>query len=214
MASVRTESNSLERKGIGKRETIPLITVVCAGKITEPTYFQDFSTFARTPLLQVIGVGEYGAPLRVVSRAIDEKATLARQARKSKDSFDARYEVWAVFDLDATGRDASEAITLAESNGINLAVSNPCFEVWALMHFSNCEQSVHRHEAMLELKRCMPTYCPEQNPVIDVSVLALRYASAVDAAAIAYETNSGPTSDTPFSSVYKLTERIREFGRK
>jgi hypothetical protein len=43
-------------------------------------------------------------------------------------------EVWCVFDVDEHPK-LAEARDQANANGIQLAVSNPCFELWLLLHF-------------------------------------------------------------------------------
>jgi hypothetical protein len=45
-------------------------------------------------------------------------------------------EVWCVVDVDDF--DVSKALTAATKKDVNLAISNPCFEYWLLLHFELC----------------------------------------------------------------------------
>jgi hypothetical protein len=55
-------------------------------------------------------------------------------AKKERDD-NLKYEaVWAVFDVDEHPN-IPDAIQMARDNSIRLAVSNPAFELWLLLHF-------------------------------------------------------------------------------
>lgn len=219
MARRFREAMSLGRSGRATREPHPLILVVCEGKVTEPRYFEDFSALAKNPLLRVQAIGGYGAPLQVVERAIHEKQSLARQARRTRDSFDAKYEVWAAFDLDDQAATVSDALALAEQNGVNVAFSNPCFEVWGLMHFSPYARHSYHADAQRALKEKLPGFCHETNPTLDALALQPLYPDAVKYAqqAAAERERDGVRFGrlgNPSTTVYRLTERILQFGRK
>jgi hypothetical protein len=49
-------------------------------------------------------------------------------------------EYWCVFDVEQplNHPDLLKAIDKARANGINLAVSNPCFELWLILHHQDC----------------------------------------------------------------------------
>ena len=55
-------------------------------------------------------------------------------------------EYWCVFDVDVHPY-LREATALAKSNGIKLAISNPCIELWFLLHFANQTAYIERREA-------------------------------------------------------------------
>ena len=41
----------------------------------------------------------------------------------------------------------AEAIAIAKGNGINLAISNPCLELWFILHFEDHASHLERHAA-------------------------------------------------------------------
>lgn len=48
-------------------------------------------------------------------------------------------ECWCVFDVEwpKNHPDLSQAVQLANDHGIHLAISNPCFELWLILHFED-----------------------------------------------------------------------------
>lgn len=210
-------AKSLTRRALGSKSPKPKILVVCEGKITEPRYFKDFTDWCGNALVTVTTVGGCGVPISVVERAIGEKAQLIREARKSKDSFDDHFEVWAVFDRDAHPKpQVPQAIALANKNKIHIAYSNPCFELWGLMHYSCEARPGHHCETQKKLKTILDGYCHEKNPVLSFEQLRSKYTYAVSnsAKALRNRQDEGQIHGDPSTTVHFLTERIREFGKK
>lgn len=116
------------------REQHRRFLVVTEGKVTERRYFDYVRRNLRSVSITVKPVGE--SPERVVNEAIrisTGERQAARQARDRANTFD---EVWVVIDVDEhTYLDA--AVAKAHAHGINVALSNPCFEVWLIAHLSN-----------------------------------------------------------------------------
>ena len=73
-------------------------------------------------------------PLSLVDWAIDLKLKNARDARKSNDSVGIYSNVWALTDVDEFGPKLNSARERATANGIDLVITNPCFESWLVMH--------------------------------------------------------------------------------
>lgn len=75
--------------------------------------------------------GTHGEPLRLVRAAIDQ----SERERRDGNPFS---QVWCVFDVEAPQPHGSldEAITLARRNKIQCGITNPCFELWLILHFN------------------------------------------------------------------------------
>ena len=205
------------RRGPARRTPRPEIIVVCEGKVTEPQYFSDLRAVFRNTLVKITAIGGCGVPVSVVERAIFERKLRIQLARKTGDSFDSQFEVWAVFDRDEhPKRQVPDALDLAKSNGVSVAYSNPCFELWGLMHFSCYARPGHHHEVQAALKRQLPGYCHEHNPVVKVSDLRDRYETAVKNArqSLVDRQSEGTPLGDPSTNVFELTEKIKEFGQK
>jgi len=91
--------------------------------------------------VRIVGVG--GAPVTVVEKAIELRDERAREAKRAErkgtfgpPAFD---EVWCVFDIEQDGYNPSlpKAISIALGNELQLALSNPAFEFWFLLHFEH-----------------------------------------------------------------------------
>jgi hypothetical protein len=85
-------------------------------------------------------------PKTLVERASELKKIAEREARRQKDDFLKYDEVWCVFDVDAHPN-LADALQQARANSILLAVSNPCFELWLLLHFQDQRAHLERSQA-------------------------------------------------------------------
>lgn len=217
MSAPQRKSTPLERRRASPRKPRPKIVIICEGKITEPEYFRRFRRLHGSTLVDIDVIGPAGVPSSVVQRACQEKDRLIDEARKSRDSFDLIFEVWAVFDRDEHPKNKlAEAFQLADIRGINIAFSNPCFEVWGLMHFECWNRPGHHHETQSTLKEKLHGYCHEDNPIIDPQDLKLLYDDAVRNAnsSLRRRTEEGIPRGDPSTNVQELTERIRANGRQ
>jgi hypothetical protein len=123
------------------------LLLVCGGKETEPRYLDGLKQAFRNPAVCVRIAAKGVDPVSLVKYA----ATIRDQYR---DEFD---EVWCVFDVDEF--DVTTAIRQADGDDIRLAISNPCFEIWLLLHFADCTASVRDFDdAQRRLKRYVPDY--------------------------------------------------------
>lgn len=207
----------LNRRQTQTKDPKPIIIVVCEGKVTEPQYFDDFKKIHSNSLVQIKSFGGCGVPISVVNRAISEKLVVEQEAKKSQDSFERIFQIWAVFDRDDISKaDIQHAFELANANGVQIAYSNPCFEVWGLMHYGCYSKPGHQHETHRALKRVLTGYCHDANPVLNVRALNPAYANAVANAqrALIRREEEGTQHGDPSTTVFMLTEQIRLFGRK
>lgn len=106
------------------REERTQVLVVCGGKNTEPDYFRGLKKERRNPAVRV-----------VVERKGVDPVSLIRFAAQKRDALDCD-QVWCVIDVDEF--DMSKAVAAATKSDVNLAISNPCFEYWLLLHFELC----------------------------------------------------------------------------
>lgn len=121
LRNARRLEPDLQRKP-GDFSENPLILIVCEGKNTEPSYFNQFKLPSAT--LEVLGEG-YNT-LSLVEKTIE---------LKSRKDFD---QVWCVFDKDDfKDADFNNAIAMAEANGFGIAYSNQAFEYWLLLHLQD-----------------------------------------------------------------------------
>ena len=94
-----------------------------------------------------------------------------------------------------------------ESNGIKLAISNPCFELWLLLHFQD-NPGMHSRQKVQQMLR---KHAPNYNKGVDYAKYSGGYSEAVDRATRMDEAaaNDGEAGLNPTTGVYRLTELIR-----
>ena len=130
----------IERRGSKPRRTKPVILIVTEGEKSEPKYFEHFRTRQNNVEVRVVpnskngGKTDYLNLIRKASRICKEDDL----SPKSGDS------VWIVADGDVNYQAAdaikkknaalTQARATAEKEAYSLLISNPCFELWYLLH--------------------------------------------------------------------------------
>jgi hypothetical protein len=141
-------------KTVGKK-----ILIACEGKQTEPKYFNAIRQDLRLTTVQVLILPHDGTdPLSVVNTVLEAR----KEKKREKTWFDDQDSAWAVFDGDehiANNRpNWCQAIQLAKSQKINLAITNPSIEFWYLIHFQDHSVIIARDKAKDRLKQHIPNY--------------------------------------------------------
>jgi hypothetical protein len=112
--------------------------IVCEGTQTEPAYLKSVrGLFCFGPNVAVVGTGD--DPLSVVRLAAALRDDISMRAKRGLGALRVFDEAWAAFDVESdparVGR-LREAIALAEALAVKVAVCNPCFEYWLLLHLT------------------------------------------------------------------------------
>jgi RloB-like protein len=148
-----------------------------------------------------------GGPLQLVERAVEAQRNEARDARKGRGR--PHNQIWCVFDRDQHPNFA-RAIDLANRHGINLAISNPCLELWFILHFEDETKYLERQEAQHRAEELLG--CSKVLTDSALSALAERYDEARRRAVQLDEKHVGdgsPSGDNPSSGVWRLIDLIR-----
>lgn len=202
--SRRNSGGPLRRRG-PTRDRLPLILVVCEGQITEPQYIHGFSVARGVTTVRLDVRAPGGDPLALVKRAIKVRDTARAEARRADDEDLAYDQSWCVVDVDQHPQ-LDEARALAAKSGLELAISNPCFELWLLLHFA--DQSAHLPVA--DAARKLTRYLPGYDKHLRFADLDGGYADAVRRA-VALERRHqemDSASGNPSTGVYRLMQRI------
>lgn len=175
--------------------------IVCEGK-TEEEYFRHLRNTERIPIRLEIKWGV--SPISLVRWAVDLKTTAEEEARKDAN---ARYEeIWCIYDVD-DHQHMAEAAALATTHSIRLGISNPCIELWLLLHFQEQNAHLHRDKALTLCKKHMPSYdkhppCDKLHPLCSD---AIKRAKKLDS----WQTARNKPGANPSTQVYRLVESIR-----
>lgn len=203
--SKRHGGGDLTRRG-SRREPRRRILVLCEGEVTEPRYFKDLRIELRASLVEIEIEGHGEGPKTLVERAALRKKESDHHARKERDAYLAYDEIWCVFDVDEHAK-LADARQQARDNSIEVAISNPCFELWALLHFQPQTAYLERQAARSRLKTHLPGYDKD----LPFARLHAGYREAVRRAAHLESRceERGCPGDNPSTGVHRLTERIR-----
>lgn len=204
-------SPSLQRSTDVISPKVQLI-IACEGRNTEPDYISQCVKEYGAGLVRLHVIPETGAPITVVSAAIAErKAMLALyNDRKVDRSQRIPFKVWAIFDKDDYEVDA--AIALAKENGIEIAFSNPCFELWPLLHLENYGAQDGRHALQRRLRHLMPNYDHDNAAIVDFELIkkffdvAYQRAKQMNASRVREDCALGCPSTTVGELVLKIVQ--------
>lgn len=139
----RRSEPSLERVTLKLSEK-PSILIVCEGKNTEPSYFNQFRLTSAT----IKSVGTGCNTISLVNKAIQ----LSKEKKYN--------EVWCVFDKDDfSDTEFNNAIIIATANRLKLAYSNQSFEYWLILHFNDHQGGgMHRKDYNREINKLLENY--------------------------------------------------------
>jgi len=128
--------NPFMRRPSPQSGTGKTILIVTEGAKTEPQYLQCLREKLKLMAADIrITKADGTDPVSVVNDAIRLRNERKREARRS---YLVEYDsVWAVFDTERidTNELLNDACQRAKANKINIALSNPCFEYWLLLHY-------------------------------------------------------------------------------
>ena len=163
-------------------------------------------THASIHELMSIYVQRHGVPMTLVEVAKKQKRE-ADRAAKNKGDDNLKYDaVWAVFDIDEHPN-IPGAVQMARDNGVEVAISNPSFELWLLLHFRESPGMKGRKAVTQLLKKHVVDYDKQ----VDYERYRDGYGQAVTRAKRLDElaAAAGTPGCNPTTGVYKLTESIR-----
>jgi len=205
------ENRSVSRK-LGSKSPKPLFVIVCEGKNTEPRYITDFAKAHGNNLVRIELDRGAGAPLTIVQKAVETKKRILAENRKN--GFDSFFEVWAVFDVDEHPQ-IPRAMDMGLANGIQIIVSNPCVEIWPLLHFEFHRAPIHRHDIQKRLSTFMVSYADKGDKVIDFPQIEGNYDQARTRARTLLEDHLavGDERGNPSTNIFELLDKIKEHGK-
>lgn len=198
-----------KRKNIANYDRV---LVVCEGKKTEPQYFEEIRQHHRLQTSNVkIMPSSYGTtPQQVIDFARDEI--------KKIPSWE---QVFCVFDRDdhpnflnalksAISLNNKFKNELGEPIGFSAIPSNPCFELWLLLHFIPITTEIQRDKVLSHLKHStrLPNYKKGKNGV---------FQSTKERLSAAFKnsdklTKDSSISDNPYTAVGDLVKYLMKLS--
>ena len=193
------------------REPKRRFTLFCEGKRTEPAYFDAIKRAYPSALIDVKIHPGVGVPFTVAKKAVE----FARESRRQRNSFEQGDEVWAVFDRDVHPN-FQDAVRLCEQKGIKVARSNPCFEVWLILHEQDYTKPNTRHQVQKVLQDLRPEYDKKGSKTLDFDDLVTRVQVAEQRGEKLLERceKGDEPYGNPSTTVGRLCRAIREAHQK
>lgn len=213
------------RRGRGKaKEVKGVLRIYCEGAKTEPNYIQGYLNKYH-PANRTLKV------VKVESTKKNTPVQLVEEAEKKKKSAEStpNDEYWAVYDRERIAKYSNElhrkTLDKANAKGINVALSNVCFEVWILLHFidvrasySDCDDLIKRSPLKSELKKVgIDDYDKSDSNIFEVLseniTVARKRALAMNSSTLqaSPETEYDPHKLNPYTGVYKLLDAVDRF---
>lgn len=180
--------------------------VLVEGSKTEDGYLLPLRRAVRDKVLLTVDA-RGGAPFTLVERAVEAKRASARDAARARGR--AFEDIWCVFDVDEHPK-VPEAIALAQAHGIEVVISNPCIELWFILHFEDQTAAIDRHQAQHRAEELLS--CKKNLTDDAIELLYARYADArrrAQALDAKHQGDGSPPRSTPSSDVWRLIEHLR-----
>ncbi|MBB5999726.1 hypothetical protein HNR25_003477 [Streptomonospora salina] len=179
--------------------------------VTEIEYLGGLKRLLKSRPVEVVDMGIGRDPRSLVNRAIQERDKAEKYAQRENDENRRFDDTWVLLDVDEHSN-LSEALRIADRGGINIALSNPCLELWLLYHYCDYTTTVHRQVLCTEklpkyisgYKKHLPADFPfEAHP--EAKKRAIRAAKGHDSPRIEHR--------NPSTDVWKLVEAIEKAGQ-
>lgn len=186
-----------EKRGLKKK-----FIIYTEGKNTEPAYFQALWKKYPGFLLEFSNdiISAAGVPLTIAMKASERS--------KSIDKYD---EIWAVFDRDEHPN-VEEAINICRQAEVGIAFSDPCFELWLILHCQDFDKADNHQKVQKHLEKIRPEYKRSGSKKCDFDSLLDQLNVAQERAEAQYKRRceEGIKPLAPYTFVYKLTKKIVE----
>ncbi len=177
-----------------------LFLIATEGAKTEPIYFGIFNSPQATIHVKLLPARKHdSSPPQVLKRA---KEFVKEKGVGKKD------EVWLVMDRDQWTDEQLEGVFIGcRASAFNLAVSNPQFEYWLLLHFEDGSGVSGSNDCTRRLMRHLPNFEKGHLEIQKVEP------GIPDAIHRAEAKDTPPCEDWPKtngSTVYRLVKSLRE----
>ncbi|MYE10378.1 MAG: RloB domain-containing protein [Gammaproteobacteria bacterium] len=198
MVSGTERAKRAGRRRVAHKEPRRVIRVHAEGEVTEPEYLK---------LMKGREVRIDFGPSGFDPGSLVRHARNDHKGRSAAGDFD---EVWCVFDRDQHPH-IENAIDEARAVGVEVAVSNPCVEVWLILHVEDRTAYIDRKEAQ---NRCTELGLTDGKSIRDTGATRLRdgYDEAKGRAqALRYShlQHGDPSWANPSSGLWRLVDRLR-----
>ena len=186
--------------------------VFCEGKATEPQYLNALARPPEVRKTASLDIRGRGLDPRRLVQELREFRKEDYQQHKAQGQNNTQY--WCVFDVEAPTPHAtphaglSDAVQMARDNNIQVAISNPCFELWLILHYVDYTRWLDNKES----RKTLRTYDDSAGKSLRAEAYMRRKADAIARARelVEMHVQAGRClpKDNPSSGMFKLIDAI------
>lgn len=196
---------SLKRR-ISTRLPKKKIYVFSEGKNTEPLYFKAYERFVSSAVVDVKCQKERGVPKSLLENAKAKLEEISTRTYRRENGDDDK--VWIVFDQDDHD-DVPHVLSESNRLGIGAAYSNPCFEVWLILHVQDYDRDEHRNDTQSHCQKVCAGYKKDSGKVPNFNEILKDVEDAERRAMAMKERRNQDGSIAPQTNVFEITKEIR-----
>lgn len=164
----------------------PIFFVFCEGE-TEVAYVNYLKS-------------KYRLPVEIIPKKSDSNISCRYIENCKKSYFTTTSDkTFMMYDLDVDGI----LNTLSCIPEVTLLISNPCFELWFLLHSQDCKSELDSRKCIKKYEALSPDYKKGRLNVSDLHILEQGEDRAIERA------KKMVTPENPSTTVYKLVEALR-----
>ena len=193
-------SKEKQKRGVYTRVQRQIIMVLSAGTVTERRYLSEI---ARDNSKIALKFGECG---KSPDKLVFEAQKLCKQPTRIFN------QIWCIFDVDNdTVQDINQMRSHSEAEGIQTIVSNPCFELWLVLHQGEQRgpitiSKIQKRAETLNLIRGKEIASTGWTSLFDNYEAAKKRAIDLDKMHLQ---NSSPPGSNPSTDVWRLVDILR-----
>ena len=197
----------MRRRNINSRKSKKVILVAFEGKNkTENNYFSNYRLRDKDYIIKLVP-GNETDPINLVNKTIVKVKELGLNLEENDRAY-------CIFDTDLDERKNMQIIKarkLAKKYHIIMITSNPCIELWFLLHFEYTTAWLSNNDVINKLKKYYPKYEKNINifPEIKDKVFeAIKNAKKLESFQLDNNKIIGMVDANPSTEMYKIVEEL------
>ena len=198
---------SSKKRSIRVRKRKPVMLIIAEGRNqTETLYFDSFNNSKSLYTIKIVKGGNKTSPAKLLHKLEEQWHEYQLDERYGDIAF-------IVLDLDIDPKKATEIKRLSVETGfVTFIISNPCFEVWFLLHFRYSTKGYIDGESVIkDLKKYLPAYTKSSNVSVVIDDLlqdALNNANKLEEYYNSLDYKWPSVSRNPWTDVHKVINKL------
>ena len=194
------------KRSVGNRQKKRRVFIFSEGKNTEPLYFKSLELVAASSVIEVVCEARRGVPKSLLEYAEEKQKEISgRTYRRENGEQD---KVWIAFDQD-DHMEIPNVQQRCKKLGIGVAYSNPCFEVWLILHKEDYDKDEHRTKTQKYCEKVCDGYSLDTGKTPNYFSLIKNIEAAEERAERLFDRRQKDGGTAPLTTVYLLTKELR-----